>query len=321
MSRADCGTNVAEMLSLLPSGSQATEFSCRAFGSAAALSLPAPRQKPSPIESAEKQLHTMRSIWLMYHDVFKTAPENDLPASAAMYHVSRDRFSRHLNTIRASGLAVRTAAEAIQDDAPPALVITFDDGWAGSFLQGLPLLESVGWRATIFVTRDFIGRPGFCTPGMISAASRAGMEIGVHGTTHRMLSGCTRAEILQEFTGCKEFLENLIRRPVVSASLPGGDLNATIIDCARAAGFVCLCSSVPGVHKRLSSRFKIKRMPIRSTTSDDQIARYCRFAVHSEVMRWAVLETPRRVLGMRNYVRVRRWLLDRRKDSRELWQP
>ncbi|MBM3774170.1 MAG: polysaccharide deacetylase family protein [Acidobacteria bacterium] len=263
----------------------------------------------------------MRSVWLMYHDIHDGAPAPDLPASATVYHVSRRTFGEHLAAIRASGLRLAKPREALSGNFPDSVVITFDDGWQGSFRFGVPMLAGCGWPGVLFITRDFVGKPGFCTPQMIAEAARSGMEIGVHGTTHRMLSGRSRPEVLEEFRACKEYLESLLAKPVTCASLPGGDVNRTILDCARELGLECLCTSEPGIHPASGRALGVRRIAVRVTTSPAAIARYCRMDVRRERARWLALETPRRLIGMRNYVRLRRWLLDRRAGARVLWRP
>jgi peptidoglycan/xylan/chitin deacetylase (PgdA/CDA1 family) len=189
------------------------------------------------------------------------------------------------------------------------VVITFDDGWRGSFRIAVPMLQAMGWKATFFVTRDFVGRKGFCDQQMIRNAVAAGMEIGVHGTTHRMLSGCSTEEIVSEFATCKTFLESIVGAPVVSASLPGGDINHRITSCARAAGLTSLCTSRPGINMVGTSWFTLRRIPVRSTTAGPDIGRYCRYDVTKETIRWAALEVPRSIFGMKNYSRLRRRIL------------
>ena len=253
----------------------------------------------------------MPSLALMYHDVHAGEAAPWIPATAAAYHVSTDTFSRQLALIKASGCRVLTIEELeLTRNAKPSLSITFDDGWAGAFERALPLLEREGWKATVFVTRDFVGRKGFCTPAMIVEAARAGHEIGVHGTTHRMLSGCSPAEILEEFNACKEYLEGLIGRPVGSGSLPGGDVNEAIIGGARKAGLRRLCTSRPGVNTQRTSPLELRRIAVRRTTSDEAMSRYCGLRTQREVMRWIATEAAHRVLGMGTYSRLRRWLLD-----------
>jgi peptidoglycan/xylan/chitin deacetylase (PgdA/CDA1 family) len=264
----------------------------------------------------------MRSVWLAYHDIYDTAPAPGLPQSATMYHVSKATFTRQLAAIEASGRRTITASECLNASTKDAVVLTFDDGWRGAFEMALPLLQAMGWKATFFVTRDFVGRQGFCDPSMILKAAEAGMEIGVHGTTHRMLSSCSREEIMWEFTSCKGFLESMLNREIDLASVPGGGWDRSIVKCAKQAGLRGLCTSRPGINTTKTSPFNLRRVTIRATTADADLMRYCCYRMQKESARWALFQIPRSLLGMRNYTYVRRLLLGEGGErGREIFEP
>jgi peptidoglycan/xylan/chitin deacetylase (PgdA/CDA1 family) len=247
----------------------------------------------------------------MYHDVYERAPRPDVSAGAAKYHVSRERFAAHLLAVERAGHRVVTVGEfvAAPDAAGHSVVLTFDDGWSGTFEVALPLLAERGWRATAFVTKDFIGRRHFAGRDTLRSAAAAGMEIGVHGVTHRMLSACTPAEIVAEFRDCRDYLEALLGHPVTHASIPGGDMTPLVVSCAREAGITSLSNSRPGVNCAGSSPFDLRRLAIRATTRDVDVQRYCRFNLARERARWVALQMPRAVLGMQRYSRLRRAIL------------
>ncbi len=258
----------------------------------------------------------------MYHDVYAT-PDPEVPRSAATYHVSKTAFETQMRIIQESGIRITGPDASRSSGAGRALVVTFDDGWAGTFQNALPLMSRYSFPATVFVTRDFVGRRGFCDASMLRDAAQAGAEIGVHGTTHRMLSALSDQEMLAEFTQCKEFLEQTISKPVRLASLPGGDVNDRIIAAAQKAGLECMCTSNPGINSTNTPAFRLRRIAIRENTDNRAILRFCHLAAGPEVVRWALLETPRRVLGMKNYSRLRRVLIDYRSrgKTREIFRP
>jgi peptidoglycan/xylan/chitin deacetylase (PgdA/CDA1 family) len=258
----------------------------------------------------------------MYHDVY-TQLDSEVPQSASLYQVSNRCFKEQLRIIRNAGISVVRAQEALRPRPGQAIVLTFDDGWAGTFRNALPLLAEFAFGAVVFVTRDFVGRKGFCDDSMLRAAGQAGVEIGVHGTTHRMLSSCSEEEILAEFRDCRDFLEQTLSKPVHLASLPGGDINGKIIAGARKAGLECLCTSRPGINDNQTPAFRLRRIAIRASTNAKSFERFCHLAVWPEVFRWSLLETPRLLLGMKNYSRLRRAVLDVRSQGpkRELFRP
>ena len=256
----------------------------------------------------------MRSLWLMYHDIY-AEPNPEVPRSAAMYHVAKDAFESQLKIIQASGLQVALPQEALGPTPGQALVITFDDGWAGTFRHGIPLLAKYSFPAAVFVTRDFVGRKFFCDVSMLREAAEAGIEIGVHGTTHRMLSALGDDELFSEFTLCKDFLEQALSRPIRIASAPGGDSNDFITAAARRAGLDVLATSRPGINGANTSTFQLKRLAIRASTDSRAMERFSNLDVSREAARWTLFQGPRLLLGMKNYHRLRRAVLDRNKTT------
>ena len=68
--------------------------------------------------------------------------------------------------------------------------ITFDDGFASTYTNALPVLTERGIKATVYVTTDFIGSPGYMTwDQVISLQNDYGWEIGSHTVTHAELEG------------------------------------------------------------------------------------------------------------------------------------
>ena len=55
----------------------------------------------------------MRSLWLMYHEVY-LHPDPEVPRSAAMYHVSKDAFESQMQIVQESGLFVARPREALR---------------------------------------------------------------------------------------------------------------------------------------------------------------------------------------------------------------
>jgi len=257
----------------------------------------------------------------MYHSIYPAEELSAVPRSATMYHISEANFLQHLTVIKNSNRSIFTASDFnnYKDDS---VVITFDDGWKGAFELALPLLLEFGFKATFFVTKDFVGGKDFCDRELLLAAARAGMEIGVHGTSHRMLSSCSREGVMQEFASCKSFLEDLIGIQVLSASMPGGDWNEVIASSAKEIGLEKLFVSKPGINRSKDSLFNLKRIAIRKTTGITDLQRFCDFNVRRELLRDTALQFPRRMLGMKRYSILRRWLLGEKPGNiNEVFEP
>ena len=258
----------------------------------------------------------------MYHDVFSDSPAPFIPRSSAMYHISKQSFIQHLAIIKKSTLNVLTVSEYLDNKEKNSISITFDDGWKGAFNIAMPILKEFGYRCTYFITKDFIGREGFVDEKNIIMIAEAGMEIGVHGTSHRMLSYCSIDEIIWELSNCKRYLESLTGQKVISASMPGGDWNETIASCAKEAGLKILCSSRPGLNVLNTNLFNLRRIPIKENTSETAIGRYCQYNISLEILKSALYQIPRRLLGMKRYSNFRRWLLGEKNNRmNEIFNP
>ena len=263
----------------------------------------------------------MGSLILMYHDIFFKSPSTFIPRSSNMYHISEQSFINHLNQLKIAKLNVVPLSELLAKSN--SISLTFDDGWHGAFNIGLPILKDFGFKCTYFITKDFIGQRGFIDEEGIIMASEAGMEIGVHGTTHRMLSNCSSEEISWEFSNCKNYLESLTGQNIISASMPGGDWNEKIASCIKSIGFKNLCCSTPGINYSHLDSFKLYRIPIKDNTRVSDIERYCNNNIYKELIRSKFYNLPQKLLGMKRYSNFRRWILGDVKNNKssEIFKP
>jgi peptidoglycan/xylan/chitin deacetylase (PgdA/CDA1 family) len=89
-------------------------------------------------------------VILIYHRVA------NLSADPEMLSVSRENFYRHMLFLKQHFRILRFEEEwfGLKE---PAVVVTFDDGYADNVLEALPVLEEVGVPATFFVSSGHIG--------------------------------------------------------------------------------------------------------------------------------------------------------------------
>jgi peptidoglycan/xylan/chitin deacetylase (PgdA/CDA1 family) len=89
-------------------------------------------------------------IILIYHRV------TELSSDPEMIAVSPENFRQQMEFLKQNFLILRFE-ETWPKLKEPAVVITFDDGYADNFLEALPILEVVGVPATFFVSTGNLG--------------------------------------------------------------------------------------------------------------------------------------------------------------------
>lgn len=262
-------------------------------------------------------------VALMYHNV---GPDGeayaDLSPSATSYFVSRTAFDQQLATIAEQGGGFMTWEDVRRFYASPAssqncrhaggampTFLTFDDGWLDAADVGGPVLERRGAQAMVFVTADFIGKPRFLSRQQLARLPAGVFRVGSHARTHRMLSLLSDDEIRGELVDSRKFLEDAMGYEVDVLSVPSGAVDGRVRRIAKESGYRFVFDSEVHVNRRGDSPFSIGRVAIMRDTPLAAIGRYVRGQLGRERARRAVLQFPKRVLGLKRYERLRRRLL------------
>jgi peptidoglycan/xylan/chitin deacetylase (PgdA/CDA1 family) len=244
----------------------------------------------------------------MYHDV-ADAPPPGASAGADAYRVSVAAFRRQLDALAACGVPARAPGAALRDAPDRGFVVTFDDGWLGTFRGGLAELARRGWPGIVFVTRDFVGRRGFADRPAIRDAVESGFEIGVHGSTHRSLAGLPPDEVVRELRECRVFLEDITGAPVRMGSAPNGAWSPALGPCAARAGLEAMCTSRLGHNDARTDPMALRRWPVRARSTTRSVTGMCDGIGARERSEDLLLRAARATLGS-HYPRLRTTLLD-----------
>ncbi|MBV8950954.1 MAG: polysaccharide deacetylase family protein [Actinobacteria bacterium] len=205
---------------------------------------------------------------LLYHSV------RDEPVKGVeRWTVSTSQFGEHVSAIVDSGrtpLTVSELVDATRGGRPMperAVVVTFDDGYLDT-LAAVDRLVDRGLCATVYVTAGYLGRRDMLRRSDVaSLESRAGVEVGAHGITHRRLDELPYDEIEQELSGSRAVVADLIRHECRSFAYPHGAHDRRVAALTRSTGY----SSAAAVKNALShagdDAFALARVTIEAGCS------------------------------------------------------
>ncbi|MDP8236311.1 MAG: polysaccharide deacetylase family protein [Candidatus Erginobacter occultus] len=205
---------------------------------------------------------------LLYHS---------LDGSGSDLSLSPEKFRRQMAWLHRHGWRVLTLsgyAAALKGGTlrPPAAVITFDDGYKNFFAQARPVLDRYGFKATIFIAADFVGRSSgsfslldlpLLDRSELAALSGEGHEIGSHTLSHPSLPRLTADRSRREIEESKTVLEELTGEEIGSFAYPRGDYTAGIVEMVRTAGYQAAVTLRPGNRGRMEEIFTLPRVTLR----------------------------------------------------------
>lgn len=224
---------------------------------------------------------------LLYHDIAFPAQRDTVgfPGGAAgRYKLTPELFEAHLDAIEATGVEVGLVEPG---GLGPAAALSFDDAGA-SALSAADRVEERGWRAHFFVPTAYIGTAGFLGPEALRDLANRGHAVGSHSHTHPAYLGrLPQAKVIEEWQRSRVVLGEVLGRDPPTASVPGGSLSRTVVECAAQAGYRILMTSEPT--SRVSRRDGLEcvgRYAIWATTSAERAAAYVRGARLPRAQLW-----------------------------------
>ena len=202
-------------------------------------------------------LCAVRPLILSYHAV-----SDGWPSALAVSRTALEQQLVHLHRRGFAGMTFAAAERARRASAlpPKTVVVTFDDGYVSTLLAK-PLLDRLGWPATVFVVTDFVdsGRalqwPGIdewaggahdaeLAPLRWSALEElrdAGWEVGSHTLSHPQLPSLgddeLRAELSQSRAAIAERLGDC-----ETIAYPYGAVDGRVARAAATAGYLAACT-------------------------------------------------------------------------------
>ncbi|MDP9180863.1 MAG: polysaccharide deacetylase family protein [Chloroflexota bacterium] len=162
---------------------------------------------------------------MMYHII---GPP-DRPANDALA-VSTEDFKAQMSYLACAGYTPITmqrlfdAFDGKESLPPKPIILTFDDGWAGQYTYGFPVLQQHGFLGSFAIVTGFVDAGGpYVTWAQILEMSGAGMEMMSHTVTHIDLGSTDDATDIDQLQKSKSTLQAHIGHAVDYFVYPSGE--------------------------------------------------------------------------------------------------
>jgi peptidoglycan/xylan/chitin deacetylase (PgdA/CDA1 family) len=172
---------------------------------------------------------------LLFHHV---VPYN---SSGTEYAVTVDQFSRQMKWLKELGfhtIKVADMVEAIHEGKllpNKPVIITFDDGFRDVYDNAFPILEEVGFTATMYLIEGVINKHPYITDEIIEDLINAGWEFGNHSRTHAYLPGLSNLD--DEVCTSRQRLIERFNQPFDSFAYPFAAKDEKSIQAVKDCGY------------------------------------------------------------------------------------
>jgi peptidoglycan/xylan/chitin deacetylase (PgdA/CDA1 family) len=213
---------------------------------------------------------------LMYHAVQPAGA----PGAASPISISAEAFAWQMAWLKAAGVEVLALDEAVaclrQGALLPerAVVLTFDDGFAGLYSAMFPVLQEYGYPATVFIVtghvggrNDWAGQPDgiprlpLLDWEQIAVMSAAGVDFGAHTASHPRLDRIPAEQAGGEITASKQALQERLGQPVRHFAYPYGRADDSVRRLVQAE-FSAACGTHLGYAGPASDPYDLERLEI-----------------------------------------------------------
>ena len=184
------------------------------------------------------------------------------------YTVKPEDFAAQMDELRAQGyetisiLDFLRAKKGKQTLPEKAVIVTLDDGYKDNYTDMLPIMESRGMKATVFMVTNDIGLPGYLTWDMLRDMQNRGIEIGSHTANHLPLTEMSPADAREEVQLSKTLLEWNGIKTIFGLSYPNGKYKDFMPQMLRESEYLAAVTGDAGLNTFETNPYLLHRINI-----------------------------------------------------------
>jgi len=202
---------------------------------------------------------------LMYHSINQhKKSEKDI------YSLSQQDFAQHVELLGELHKTETSKIVELDSTDRSGITITFDDGYRDTLTIAAQSLAEKKLPFTVFVSSANItsGDSKFLNrQELIELSNVSGATIGSHGHAHTHLAKMSPQDVTSDLKHSKDWLEQIIQKPVTMLSYPHGSYNDVVVRIASKIGFEFAATSRWGVFEVDTKKLEIPRIDIWSQDS------------------------------------------------------
>jgi peptidoglycan/xylan/chitin deacetylase (PgdA/CDA1 family) len=200
----------------------------------------------------------------MYHVIANAPATAQLPE----LFVDPETFSAQMEWLRRHGYAAVSMNQVYAawyrggklPDKP--VVLTFDDGYRGDFVNAGSTLRRLRWPGNLNLLVGNLGDE--LSDRMVERLIDDGWELDAHTISHLDLTTLSGSRLSREVAGSRRVLQQRFHQPVNFFCYPAGKFDAKTIRAVRAAGYLGATTELPGDASR-GKMFELHRIRIEGS--------------------------------------------------------
>ena len=202
---------------------------------------------------------------LMYHSINQhKQSEKDI------YSLSQRDFAQHVELLHELHKTENSRIVKLDSTDRSGITITFDDGYRDTLTIAAQTLADKKLPFTVFVSSANItsGDSKFLNrQELIELSKISGATIGSHGHAHSHLAKMSPQDVTSDLKHSKDWLEQIVQKPVTTLSYPHGSYNNDVVRIASEIGFEFAATSKWGVYEVGTKKLEIPRIDVWSQDS------------------------------------------------------
>ncbi|MFW6019803.1 MAG: polysaccharide deacetylase family protein [Bacteroidales bacterium] len=148
-------------------------------------------------------------------------------------------------------------------------VLTVDDGYKSFKTEAVPLLDQYGYKATIFICTQYVGKSGYLSWDDIRTLREKGYEFGNHSHSHDHFLNYSDAKTKEKFKEDLDKSEKILKQELGNKPdlycYPYGEYNPDMEEILEERGYQAAAAQKSGVFYSGTNLYAIPRFPMTTT--------------------------------------------------------